>query len=77
MKTIQMTIEDSLLEEIDNAVKALDTTRSAFLRDSAKIRLLKLKFAEMDRQYAESFTRLPIQPDEFEDWSEIQDWGEE
>lgn len=77
MKTIQMTIEDSLLEEIDNAVKALDTTRSAFLRDSAKIRLLKMKFAEMDRQYAESFTRLPIQPDEFEDWSEIQDWGEE
>ena len=77
MKSIQMTIEDSLLQEIDEAVKALDTTRSAFLRDAAKIRLLKLKFAEMDRQYAESFTRLPIQPDEFEDWGEIQNWGEE
>lgn len=77
MKTIQMTIEDNLLDEIDEAVKALDTTRSAFLRDAAKIRLRKLKFEEMDRQYAESFKRLPHQSEEIEDWSEVQDWGEE
>jgi metal-responsive CopG/Arc/MetJ family transcriptional regulator len=77
MKTIQMTIEDSLLEQIDEAVKVLDTTRSAFLRDSAKIRLRKLKFAEMERQHREGYLRHPVQPGEFDGWEDEQVWGDE
>ncbi len=77
MKRINITLEDNLLEEIDRAVRMLNKSRSAFLRDCAKIQLRKLKFAEMDRQYAESYANLPLQPDELDDWSEVQDWGDD
>lgn len=76
MKRIHLRIEDNFLEEIDEVVKMLDTTRSAFLRGAAKMRLRKLKFEEMDHQYAESFKRLPLQSEEMESWSDVQDWGE-
>lgn len=77
MKTIQMTVEDKLLEEVDNAVKTLDTTRSAFVRGALRARLRKLKFQEMERQHRESYLKMPVQPGELDDWSEVQEWGDE
>ena len=34
MTTIQMTLDEELLKEVDGAVKHLRTTRSALIRDS-------------------------------------------
>jgi metal-responsive CopG/Arc/MetJ family transcriptional regulator len=43
MKTVQMTLDDSLVEEVDRAAKDLGTTRSAFTRDALRAALTNLK----------------------------------
>jgi metal-responsive CopG/Arc/MetJ family transcriptional regulator len=34
MQTVQMTLDDDLIQEIDRVVKRLGTTRSAFTREA-------------------------------------------
>jgi metal-responsive CopG/Arc/MetJ family transcriptional regulator len=75
MKTIQMTIEESLLEEIDLLVNQLDTTRSAFIRQALRESLQRQKIAEMERKHIEGYLRYPEQPEEFDLWDEVRDWG--
>lgn len=77
MKTIQMTIDDDLLEEVDAVIKTLDTTRSAFMRGALRAQLRKIKIEEMDRQHREGYERYPVQPGEFDGWDVEQVWGEE
>ena len=38
MRTVQMTLHDALVQEIDQVVKQLGTTRSAFARDVCELR---------------------------------------
>ena len=75
MKTIQMTIDEVLLAEGDRTVKAIDTTRSAFIRQALQLALRQQKIAEMERQHAEGYIRHPVQPDEFEIPESGHVWG--
>ena len=76
MKTIQMTIDEPLLAEVDRAIQALNTTRSAFVRDALQLALRQRKIADMERQHAEGYARHPVEPGEFDVWVEEQAWGE-
>ena len=58
MKTIQMTLEDDLLREVDRVVRNLKTTRSALIRDSVR-RYLK---ALAERQLEEKLQRGVSRP---------------
>jgi metal-responsive CopG/Arc/MetJ family transcriptional regulator len=75
MKTIQMTIDEDLLEEIDLLVNQLDTTRSAFIRQALRESLQRQKIAEMERKQIEGYLRYPQQPEEFDLWEEVREWG--
>jgi len=75
MKTIQMTIDEDLLEEIDLLVNQLDTTRSAFIRQALCESLQRQKIAEMERKQIEGYLRYPQQPEEFDLWEEVREWG--
>lgn len=77
MKTIQITIDDDLLEEVDTAIKTLNTTRSAFISAALRARLKKIKIEEMDRQHREGYEKYPVQPSEFDGWETEQVWGNE
>ena len=66
MKTIQMTIDESLLVEVDRAIKALNTTRSAFIREALQLALWQYKIQEMEGKHTEGYARDPVEPNEFD-----------
>lgn len=76
MKTIQMTIDEQLLREVDTAVHGLDTSRSAFLRDALQQMLKRMQISAMERQQITGYQRFPVEPDEFDVWQNEQVWGE-
>ena len=85
MKTIQITIEDKLLKELDRHLNGQSRARSAFIRDTIAKQLLREKYREMERQEIEALKKCPIVESEFyiapefcpwekddgSDWSEL------
>ncbi len=76
MKTIQMTIDEQLLSEVDTAVRGLGTSRSAFLRDALQQAIKRIQIAAMERQHIEGYKRYPVEPGEFDVWDNEQVWEE-
>ena len=68
MKTIQMTIDESMLAEVDHAVENLNITRSAFIREALQLALWRYTIQEMEEKHAEGYARYPLEPDEFDVW---------
>jgi len=75
MKTIQMTIDEPLLAEVDQIIEILNTTRSAFIREALEHALQRHAIAEMEKQHAEGYARHPVEPGEFDIWEDEQAWG--
>jgi len=75
VKTIQMTIDEPLLVEVDQMIQALNTTRSAFIREALEFRLKQHAIAEMEKKHAEGYARHPVEPGEFDVWEDEQAWG--
>ena len=65
MKTIQMTLDDSLVEAVDRAAESLGTTRSAFTRDALRAALTSLEERELERRHRAGYQRHPVEPGEF------------
>lgn len=77
MKTIQITVNESLLEHVDQAITALKTTRSAFVRDSLKQALASLTTKRLEAKHRRGYAKKPIKENEFADWEDEQMWGDE
>lgn len=75
MKTIQMTIDDGLLTEVDQAVAELQTNRSAFMREALLAALRRLRMQTLEAQHRRGYAQHPVQPDEFDGWESEQVWG--
>jgi metal-responsive CopG/Arc/MetJ family transcriptional regulator len=76
MRTIQMTIDESLLAEVDEATVLLHATRSAFIRDALRLALRRYEIARMEQQHAEGYARVPVEIGEFDVWETEHAWGE-
>ena len=77
MKTIQMTIDDELLTEVDHLTQTLQTTRSAFIRSALQLALRQHAVLEKERKHAQGYALHPVKPDEFDVWIAEQSWGAE
>ena len=77
MKTVQMTLDDDLVEAVDRVTKQLRTTRSAFTRKALREALVKHKVEEMERQHRKGYEQYPVAVEEFSVWESEQDWGDE
>lgn len=77
LKTIQMTIDSSMLEEVDDIVAQLDVTRSAFIRDVLGTALKAYRLRELRRLDEEGYRLIPPDDEEVEEWAGVQDWGDE
>jgi metal-responsive CopG/Arc/MetJ family transcriptional regulator len=77
MKTIQMTIDEPLLEEVDRVVEQRSTTRSAFIREALKAALDHYRRREMEDRHARGYAEHPLAESEFEAWIAEQHWGDE
>ncbi|MCP3962508.1 MAG: ribbon-helix-helix protein, CopG family [bacterium] len=74
MKTVQMTLDEELVTEVDEAVVRLGTTRSAFTREALRSSLALLHEKELERRHREGYLRHPVRPDEVGDWEDEQVW---
>jgi metal-responsive CopG/Arc/MetJ family transcriptional regulator len=74
-KTIQMTIDENLLAQVDLAVQGLKTNRSAFMREALLWALRRLRLQQLEAQQERGYTQHPVQPGEFDGWESEQAWG--
>jgi len=77
MRTVQMTMDENLVAQVDRAAKKTNTTRSGFTRQVLRKALEELTTKELVAKYAEGYTKQPVQPDEFDVWENEQVWGDE
>jgi len=76
MKTVQMTLDENLVSEVDKTARRIGTTRSAFTRDALRSALKNIRMKELERKHREGYTRKPVKGGEFSDWENEQHWGE-
>jgi metal-responsive CopG/Arc/MetJ family transcriptional regulator len=76
MKTVQVTLEPELVDEVDRAVARLGTSRSGFTRDALRRNLVRLEREELERRHREGYARHPVEPGEFDVWEDEQAWGD-
>ena len=74
MKTVQMTLDEALVDEVDRAVQRLGTTRSAFARQALRAALARLQEQDLDRRHREGYRRKPVRRGEFSAWHDQQVW---
>jgi len=77
MRTIQMTLDDNLVDDVDNVVKQLKTTRSAFTRKALQDALKRVNTAMLEKSHKNGYERLPAGNSEFSVWESEQEWGDE
>ena len=66
MKTIQVTIDERLLAEVDRATRSLKTSRSAFIREALLAAVLQNRVRELEEQDARGHRLHPIAAGEFD-----------
>jgi metal-responsive CopG/Arc/MetJ family transcriptional regulator len=76
MRTVQMTLEEDLVEAVDRVAKKLGTTRSGFTRKALRVALDKVRTQHLERKHQEGYTRKPTKPGEFDIWESEQVWVE-
>jgi len=76
MRTIQMTLDDDLVTAVDNVVKNMKTTRSAFTRKALKDAIKQVEDEMLEEKHRKGYKRLPVAKTEFSDWESEQEWGE-
>ena len=74
MKTIQMTLDEDLIIEVDKEIKKLGVTRSAFTHEALRKILDYYYQLELENKHKEGYKKFPIENDEFDKWEEEQVW---
>jgi len=76
MKTVQMTLDETLVKAVDSAAKKLRTTRSAFTREALRSALKEVRVRELESRHREGYKRKPVKRGEFSNWESEQIWGD-
>jgi metal-responsive CopG/Arc/MetJ family transcriptional regulator len=79
MKTIQMTIDEPLLKQLDEEASRENIARSALIRIALTAELRRRRQAELERQDIEAYRLQPETPEELAElkqWAKVQDWGD-
>ncbi|MDI6728079.1 MAG: ribbon-helix-helix domain-containing protein [Thermodesulfovibrionales bacterium] len=74
MRTIQMTLDDDLVETVDKVVKKLKTTRSAFTRKALKNAIKQVNISMLEKKHKKGYERYPVGKTEFSVWESEQEW---
>src|SRR4030042_6014955 len=76
MRTIQMTLDEDLVEAVDNIVKKLKTTRSAFARKALKDAIKQANITMLEKKHKKGYECHPVGNTEFSVWESEQEWGD-
>ena len=74
MKTVQMTLDEALIAEVDRIATQLGSTRSAFTREALRQAIKQIELEEKERKHREGYARQPVVSEEFSDWEDEQVW---
>lgn len=75
MKTIQLTLEDDLLDRVNREIIQQQTNLSAFVRESLVHYLHRLRIRELEKQQRSGYIQHPIEKGEFDVWEDEQVWS--
>jgi hypothetical protein len=76
VKTVQMTLDEDLIREVDKLVKALHTTRSAFTRAVLRRAVQQKKDLLLEAKHRKGYERHPAGESELLGWEDEQQWGD-
>ncbi|PRR72487.1 ribbon-helix-helix domain-containing protein [Neomoorella humiferrea] len=74
MRTIQITIDEPMLIEVDRVTQQLGITRSAFIRHALQLALKQQKISLLERKHREGYAQKPVEAGEFDIWEAEQEW---
>ncbi len=77
MRTIQMTLDEDLVDAVDRVVRKLHTTRSAFTRKALKDAIKQVNIDLLEKKHKRGYERYPVAKTEFSIWESEQEWGDE
>ena len=77
MRTVQMTIDEELVAQVDEMARKLHTTRSAFTRDALRVAIRQYREAELETAHREGYRTRPVEEHEFSVQEEDRRWGDE
>jgi len=77
MRTVQMTLDDDLVELVDKIVKKLKTTRSAFTRKALEDAVHSINIKHLEEKHRKGYELYPPKKPEFSVWEREQEWGDE
>ena len=80
MKTVQITLDEALLQQVDEVVQNEGTNRSAYIRELLEEALKRYRIAQLEKKHREGYECLPIQPEEIEElelWESAQVWPDD
>jgi metal-responsive CopG/Arc/MetJ family transcriptional regulator len=75
MRTIQMTLDDELVNKVDTIVNALHTTRSAFTRNALREAVKQYNISRLELKHRQGYADNPVSQEEFSAWEKEQNWG--
>ena len=76
METIQLTLDESLMAEVQQATNALKMSRSDFLKLALERALRQRKIIELEIQDAKAYAAKPQTVEEIAEWESEQYWEE-
>ena len=77
MRTVQMTLDENLIDAVDSAAKELRTTRSAFTRAALQRAITRIRMEKLEERHRQGYLNKPVSEGEFSVWEEEQKWGDE
>jgi len=77
MATIQVVLDDALLELTDELAEKRSVNRSALIREALRSYLKKVRFQELERQESAAYERQPDELDEVYRWERVADWPDD
>jgi len=74
MRTIQMTLDDDLVDAVDRIVKKIKMSRSAFTRQALRNALTQANVKQMENKHKKGYEKKPVSKLEFSIWESEQEW---
>lgn len=76
MKTVQMTLDDDLVDAVDEVARQQKTSRSEFTRRALRDALQKARIQQLEKIHRAGYEKFPVSLDEFSVWEDEQEWGD-
>lgn len=77
MRTVQMTLDEDLIQAVDSVARELRTTRSAFTRSALQRAITRIRMDKLEEKHRQGYLKKPVSEGEFSVWEEEQEWGDE